>query len=67
MDPRVLRRVAPLVFGLAVLLCALFAHQALVPVCVVGGILLGLMYSMLPRYERRPGDRERNRRPARNR
>lgn len=67
MDPRLTRRVAPAVYGIAILLCALFARSLLVPVCVVGAVLLGLMYTMLPRYERRPGDRVRNRRSARNR
>lgn len=61
MDTRQLRRLAPALFGLAILVCALFARSALVPVCIIGGILLGLMYSMLPRDRSGGRVRERHR------
>lgn len=60
MDSSSARRLAPLLYGAAVALCALFARDALVPVCVVGAIALGLMYTFLPRPVGR--DRQRSRR-----
>ena len=57
-----LRRVAPVVYGLLVVLCALFADDALVPVAVVGALLLGLLYALVrPAHGR---DRQRQRRRA---
>lgn len=63
MDRRQLDMLLPMLFGLAVLMAALFLDDAVFPVAVVGGILLGIYYavfrSKLVRAE--GGRRQRNR------
>lgn len=63
MDRRQLDMLLPMLFGLAVLIAALFLDDAVFPVAVVGGILLGIYYavfrSKLVRAE--GGRRQRNR------
>ncbi len=47
MDRRTLDRAVPLVFGLLVVSSAMWFRGALVPVCIVGGILTSLYWSAL--------------------
>jgi hypothetical protein len=44
MNHQTIRRAAPLIYGLAVLVAVLFAQDALLPVVIVGAVLLGLVY-----------------------
>lgn len=46
MDRRQLDTLLPMVFGLAVLVCALWVHPALIVVCIVGAALLGIYYAV---------------------
>lgn len=46
MDRRQLDMLLPMLFGLAVLVAALFLDDAVFPVAVVGGILLGIYYAV---------------------
>jgi hypothetical protein len=46
MDRRQLDTALPMVFGLLVVICALWVHGALIPVAVIGGILLGMYYAV---------------------
>jgi hypothetical protein len=46
MDRRQLDTALPMVFGLLVVICALWVHAALIPVAVIGGILLGMYYAV---------------------
>jgi hypothetical protein len=46
MDRRQLDTALPMVFGLLVVICALWVHSALIPVAVIGGILLGMYYAV---------------------
>ena len=55
-DAQLVRRAAPGVYALAIVICLLFARSALVAVCIVGAMLLGLMYWLLPAS---PGGRNR--------
>lgn len=48
MDPRLVRRALPAVYALAIVICLLFARSALLAVLIVGGMLLGLAYGLLP-------------------
>jgi hypothetical protein len=47
MDRRQLDTALPMLFGLAVVICALWVQGALIPVSVIGAILLGLYYAVL--------------------
>ena len=46
-DRKQLDILIPMLFGLAVLVAALFFDDAVFPVAVVGGILLGIYYAVL--------------------
>jgi hypothetical protein len=46
MDRRQLDTLLPMVYGLAVVVCALWLHDALVAVAVIGAILLGIYYAV---------------------
>jgi hypothetical protein len=46
MDRRQLDTALPMVFGLLVVICALWVQGALIPVAVIGGILLGMYYAV---------------------
>jgi hypothetical protein len=46
MDRRQIDTLLPMVYGLLVVVCALFVHSALVPVAVIGAILLGIWYAV---------------------
>jgi hypothetical protein len=63
MDPKQLDTLLPMVYGLAVVVCALWLHGALVPVAVIGAILLGTCYAVFrPRMGGADGSgRRRNR------
>ena len=63
MDVRVLHRVAPVVYGVVVVLVALFASDAVAPVAIVGAVLLGLVYVI--GAGGRTGGRQRDRRRRR--
>ena len=58
MDRRQLDTLIPMLFGLAVVVCVFWWKDALVPVAVIGGILVGIYYSVfrrgLARGEGRP-------------
>jgi hypothetical protein len=45
-DRKQLDTLLPMLFGLAVVVAALFVEDALVPVAVIGGILLGIYYAV---------------------
>ncbi len=47
MDRRMLDKALPVIFGALVALSALFFADALLPIAVVGGLLLGLYYVLL--------------------
>jgi hypothetical protein len=47
MDRRQVDTALPMVYGLAVVICALWVHGALIPVAVIGAILLGMYYAVL--------------------
>jgi hypothetical protein len=46
MDRKQLDTALPMVFGLLVVICALWVQGALIPVAVIGGILLGMYYAV---------------------
>jgi hypothetical protein len=46
MDRKQFDTLLPMVYGLAVVVCALWVHAALLPVTVVGAILLGIYYGV---------------------
>jgi hypothetical protein len=46
MDRKQLDTLLPMLYGLAVVVCALWLHGALVPVAVIGAILLGIYYAV---------------------
>lgn len=46
MDRKQLDTAFPMVFGLLVVICALWVQSALIPVAVIGGILLGMYYAV---------------------
>jgi hypothetical protein len=46
MSRRQLDTLLPMVYGLAVVVCALWVHAALVAVTVIGAILLGIYYGV---------------------
>ncbi len=46
MDRRQLDTLLPMVYGLAVVICALWVHSALIAVAVIGAILLGIYYAV---------------------
>jgi len=46
MDRRQLDALLPMLFGLLVVICALWIHSALIPVAVIGGILIGMYYAV---------------------
>jgi hypothetical protein len=46
MDRRQLDTALPMVYGLAVVVCALWLHAALIPLTVIGAILLGIYYAV---------------------
>ncbi len=64
MDRRQLDTLVPMVYGLLVVVCALWIHAALLPVVVVGAILVGIYYAVFrSRMVRDEGvGRQRNRR-----
>lgn len=62
MDVRVVRRAAPALYALAIVIALLFAQGALLWVIIIGAVLLGLVYLLL---SGRPGGRERNRNRSR--
>lgn len=47
MDRRLVRRAAPAIYALAILVAILFAQGALLLVVIVGAVLLGLVYLLL--------------------
>lgn len=64
MDRRLVRRIAPAIYAIAVLIAVLAAKDALIWVVVIGAVLLGLVYSLVsggPGGRERPG-RDRRRR-----
>lgn len=46
MDRKQLDTLLPMVFGLLVVICALWVQEALIPVTVIGAILLGIYYAV---------------------
>lgn len=46
MDRKQLDTLLPMVFGLLVVICALWVERALIPVTVIGAILLGIYYAV---------------------
>ena len=46
MDRKQLDTLLPMLYGLAVVVCALWVHGALIPVAVIGAILLGIYYAV---------------------
>lgn len=65
MDLHAMRRVLPVVYGLLIVVVAIFAPDALVAVVVVGAVLLGLFYVLTGRRIAATGagrDRARRRR-----
>lgn len=46
MDRKQLDTLLPMVFGLLVVICALWVEEALIPVTVIGAILLGIYYAV---------------------
>jgi hypothetical protein len=46
MDRKQLDTLLPMVYGLAVVICALWVHDALIAVAVIGAILLGIYYAV---------------------
>jgi hypothetical protein len=46
MDRRQLDTLIPMLYGLAVVVCALWVDQALVAVAVIGAILVGIYYGV---------------------
>jgi hypothetical protein len=64
MDRRQFDTVIPMVYGLAVVVCALWIHHALVPVAIVGAFLVGIYYAAFRGRMVRAegGGRQRNRR-----
>jgi hypothetical protein len=62
MDRRQLDTLLPMVYGLAVVVCALWLQGALLPVAVIGAILLGIYYGVFRSRMVGPGGgRRRNR------
>ena len=62
MDRRQLDTALPMVYGLAVVVCALWVQGALIPVAVIGAILLGMYYAVFRgRMPVGEGGRRRNR------
>jgi hypothetical protein len=62
MDRRQLDTAFPMVYGLVVVICALWVHGALIPVAVIGAILLGIYYAVFrSRMIVGEGGRRRNR------
>lgn len=64
MDRRLVRRAAPALYALAILIALLFARAALLVVIIAGAVLLGLLYTLLaggPGGRSRPGRRLRSR------
>ena len=62
MDRKQLDTLFPMVYGLAVVVCALWVHVALIPVTVIGAILLGIYYAVFRSRMAGPeGGRRRNR------
>jgi hypothetical protein len=62
MDRKQLDTLLPMVYGLAVVVCALWLHGGLVPVAVIGAILLGIYYAVFRgRMVTAEGGRRRNR------
>ncbi len=47
-DMRLVRLAGPAVYAVAIVIAVLFARDALVAVVIVGAVLLGLMYPLLP-------------------
>ena len=47
MDRRLVRRAAPAIYALVILVAVLFAQGALLLVVIVGAVLLGLVYLLL--------------------
>jgi hypothetical protein len=46
MDRKQFDTFIPMVYGLLVVICALWIHAALVPVAVIGAILVGIYYAV---------------------
>ena len=46
MNRKQLDTLLPMVYGLAVVICALWVDDALLPVAVIGAILLGMYYAV---------------------
>ncbi|MEP7091978.1 MAG: hypothetical protein ABI776_17890 [Nocardioidaceae bacterium] len=46
MNRKQLDTLLPMLYGLAVVICALWINKALVPVAVIGAILLGIYYAV---------------------
>ena len=62
MDRKQLDTFLPMVYGLAVVVCALWVHGALIAVAVIGAILLGIYYAVFRGRMAGPeGGRRRNR------
>ncbi len=59
MDAQTARRIAPIVFAIAVVAAVLLDSSAVVPVCIVGGMLLGVLYVATASRVKRPRDRGR--------
>ena len=58
MNQHLVRRAAPALYALAILVAVIFAQGALLVVIIVGAVLLGLLYLLLAgrlRGGRRPG------------
>jgi hypothetical protein len=66
MDRRQLDTLLPMVYGLAVVVCALWIQGGLIPVAVIGAILLGIYYAVF-RGRLAPGEGGRRRNRIRNR
>lgn len=67
MDVQSIRRAAPLIFGAVVVLTLFLARDAFVPVAIVGGVLLGLLYALTGRSVQRSNDGGRDRQRRRDR
>ena len=63
MDRKQLDTLLPMVYGLAVVICALWIKPALLPVAVIGAILLGIYYAVFRSrmVQAEGGGRRRNR------
>lgn len=61
MDRKQLDQLVPMVYALAVMVCALWVKDALTPVAVIGAVLLGIYYAVLRRRTGEGRPRNRNR------